>query len=271
MKKTLLNLILQAFGKRHAHGRLAMVRISTNQDAFTLIELLVVIAIIGLLSSVVLFSVNAAREKAYDTKRAQDMRQLQIAAELRILEKATIPVAADVDISKFASAESGAGGNKSLADRAASLVRFVTMSPEVAEANQAKFDASAGYYDDLFVGGKFFKNGTAKPQDPQCVAGQPNTCYRAYYDGNTLVIVATLRTKKHTSGFNVQVGMAVGDLTDANFVNTCQAIGYPVYSTASAALNTLSCDSSTPGGLSSVVQGITNGRDIVGATSLGSI
>jgi prepilin-type N-terminal cleavage/methylation domain-containing protein len=49
---------------------------------FTLIELLVVIAIIGLLSSVVLASLNTARMKARDAKRMADIRQIQNALEL---------------------------------------------------------------------------------------------------------------------------------------------------------------------------------------------
>jgi prepilin-type N-terminal cleavage/methylation domain-containing protein len=49
---------------------------------FTLIELLVVIAIIGLLSSVVLASLNTARVKARDAQRASDMVQVVNALEL---------------------------------------------------------------------------------------------------------------------------------------------------------------------------------------------
>ena len=49
---------------------------------FTLIELLVVIAIIGVLSSVVLASLNSARAKASDAKRVADMRQVNVAMEL---------------------------------------------------------------------------------------------------------------------------------------------------------------------------------------------
>ena len=49
---------------------------------FTLIELLVVIAIIGLLSSVVLASLDTARSSARDTQRIQNLKQIQTALEL---------------------------------------------------------------------------------------------------------------------------------------------------------------------------------------------
>ncbi len=54
----------------------------TNRRGFTLIELLVVIAIIGILSSVVLASLNSARQKGRDARRIADIKQLQLALEL---------------------------------------------------------------------------------------------------------------------------------------------------------------------------------------------
>lgn len=64
----------------------------THKKGFTLIELLVVIAIIGILSSIVLASLNSARTKARDAKRLTDMKQILIALELHFNENGQYPV-----------------------------------------------------------------------------------------------------------------------------------------------------------------------------------
>jgi type II secretion system protein G len=58
---------------------------------FTLIELLVVIAIIGILSSIVLASLNSARQKGRDARRVSDIKQLQLALELYYDSNQTYP------------------------------------------------------------------------------------------------------------------------------------------------------------------------------------
>jgi len=54
----------------------------TRPLGFTLIELLVVIALIGLLSAVILASLNSARTKGNDAARVQDVRAIKTAMEL---------------------------------------------------------------------------------------------------------------------------------------------------------------------------------------------
>lgn len=65
---------------------------NSNKKGFTLIELLVVIAIIGILSSVVLASLNSARQKSRDARRISDIKQLQLALELYFDSNANYPL-----------------------------------------------------------------------------------------------------------------------------------------------------------------------------------
>lgn len=63
-----------------------------NKKGFTLIELLVVIAIIGLLSTLAVVSLSAARERARDAKRLADLRNIQGAMEIYASEQGVYPV-----------------------------------------------------------------------------------------------------------------------------------------------------------------------------------
>lgn len=70
-----------------------------KKSGFTLIELLVVIAIIGILASVVLVSLNTARQKARDSRRVADLRTVQLAiAMFYDTTNAYLPVAAAGDM-----------------------------------------------------------------------------------------------------------------------------------------------------------------------------
>jgi prepilin-type N-terminal cleavage/methylation domain-containing protein len=62
-------------------------------SGFTLIELLVVIAIIGLLASIALVSLSAARVKSRDAKRTGDLNQFGKALELYFNNYNTYPTA----------------------------------------------------------------------------------------------------------------------------------------------------------------------------------
>lgn len=62
-----------------------------KSKGFTLIELLVVIAIIGILATIVLVSLNSARQKARDTRRIGDLRQVALALEMYYDDNASYP------------------------------------------------------------------------------------------------------------------------------------------------------------------------------------
>ena len=73
---------------------------------FTLIELLVVIAIIGILASVVLASLNSAREKSRNASYAAQLKQYQSALEMYFADHGTYPI-----VSGYACIGTGHEGN----------------------------------------------------------------------------------------------------------------------------------------------------------------
>lgn len=77
---------------------------NTTKKGFTLIELLVVVAIIGLLSSVVLASLNVARIKARDSVRKSDIQQIRTALEFYYSVNGSYPAETACDTSRGSSA-----------------------------------------------------------------------------------------------------------------------------------------------------------------------
>lgn len=65
-----------------------------RKRSFTLIELLVVITIIGILSSLVLVSLNAAKSKARDARRKSNLATIKNALEMYYLEYGGYPSSA---------------------------------------------------------------------------------------------------------------------------------------------------------------------------------
>jgi len=83
----------------------------TSKRGFTLIELLVVIAIIGLLSSIILVSLQGVRAKARDARRLSDMKQIQLALELYYDSNGSYPDNADNDCSGWDAGFNGGPGS----------------------------------------------------------------------------------------------------------------------------------------------------------------
>jgi len=73
-----------------------------NTKGFTLIELLVVIAIIGILATIVLASLNTARQRSRDAKRVGDLRNIQAALELYFDDNGFYPDGSGVTAVSFA-------------------------------------------------------------------------------------------------------------------------------------------------------------------------
>lgn len=61
-------------------------------SGFTLVELLIVVAIIGVLSSVVISSLNGARMKSRDARRVSDLKQIRIALEMYYDQNGSYPI-----------------------------------------------------------------------------------------------------------------------------------------------------------------------------------
>lgn len=67
-----------------------------KKNGFTLIELLIVISIIGIISGVVLTSINIARSKARDNVRKQSLKELRTALEIYFSNNGTYPSTSDL-------------------------------------------------------------------------------------------------------------------------------------------------------------------------------
>lgn len=62
-----------------------------NNTGFTLIELLVVVALIGVLATLLVANLNAARERGRDAQRKSDLRNMQTALRLYFNDKGIYP------------------------------------------------------------------------------------------------------------------------------------------------------------------------------------
>lgn len=66
----------------------------TSQGGFTLIELLVVIAIIGVMAGMVIVNLSGANQKSRDSRRQNDLKQIQSSLEMFYFDNYYYPTAA---------------------------------------------------------------------------------------------------------------------------------------------------------------------------------
>jgi len=114
-----------------------------GKRGFTLIELLVVIAIIGLLSSVVLASLNTARAKGRDAQRESSIEQMRTALELYYSDNGTYPT------SGGASAPNGGwstSNDSSWATLQTKLAPYMASLPKDPAQSSSGWPGTAGVY-----------------------------------------------------------------------------------------------------------------------------
>jgi len=144
-----------------------------QKNGFTLIELLVVISIIGMLSSVVLSSVNRARVSAQDARRKTDFRQINNAINLFYNEYGRMPKNYNCNVSYCPSGN----GNFGACDRAVPGVPGTDSTNLVIPAYEASMQelVTAGFL----------------PSVPRSPAGGPGYCYYNFGSGSTGAVMMT--------------------------------------------------------------------------------
>lgn len=238
-----------------------------KEQGFTLIELLVVIAIIVLLASIVTVSLSTARKRAYDTQRIQDMHRLEIEGGLALLEKKAIPtVSTNIAPIQNLSNATKADDKNTVQKVLDSTGRYVGIIPEDVFAAADPLSPTLNTnYKSLFT--NFFKSGIAIPEDPQCDSSNSATCYRAWYNGESIIISTSLRTQFHSSGKNVQYGIVIGKIDSATLLSACENLNFPVFNTSNSGAigaSNPACVGSAP---ASIISGYSSGLDLKGADS----
>lgn len=222
-----------------------------SAKGFTLIELLVVISIIGFLASVVMSSLQSARERALDAQIKSDLSQIRNALELYAIDHGyTYPVPT---LATYQEGDVYTIQNKST-QFVESLMSFFTQkvyAQGARPANCERFDALSSALVPIYIG--------AMPQHPLDTGA--DVCYQYFVNtaGNTAVAYAPLVTEQYSEGFSRQAGIVVGvtdvpalrAICDANLAaNSGNSAPFPLFTDS---------DDRCAGQIADIVLGVENG------------
>lgn len=181
------------------------------KTGFTLIELLVVVAIISLISAIVLNNVAASRMKAADTKTAEDLRNVRIAAEMYFLDNKKYPddctsclgLANNKNTSVLA--QNSYGKNNKLAF----FAKFTKIAEAAVTHKQTKLCANFDNIAGQLVQKKYLSSVPVHPYDNDAAG----ICYKAKSTSKSFASYAVLTQHVSVAGgtINKRTGFIVGD------------------------------------------------------------
>jgi type II secretion system protein G len=153
-----------------------------SQKGFTLIELLVVIAIVGILSSVVLASLNIARAKARDAKRLSDLKQIQAALAMFYSDNGAYPATTTWWGNCPTYGSYGTGATGYIPGLVPNYIKELPLDPKPIGTNNCYLYKSSGSNDYMFLA-----YGTVEGTVPVPVSlrrpGEPSSPTYAAYSG----------------------------------------------------------------------------------------
>ncbi len=176
---------------------------------FTLIELLVVIAIISLISAIVLNNVADSRMKAADTKTAEDLRNVRIAAELYYLDNKKYPDDCTSCLGLTDNSESSVLAQNSYG-RISKLSFFTKTAQAAVTHTQTKLCANFDNIAQQLVQKKYLSSVPVHPYDNDAAG----VCYKAKSTQKAFTSYAVLTSRIATAGggsVSKRQGFIVGD------------------------------------------------------------
>ncbi|MFH1551302.1 MAG: type II secretion system protein [bacterium] len=161
-----------------------------KKRGFTLVELLVVIAIIGILSSIVLVSVDSARAKARDIRRISDVKEIQKLLELYYDENERYPGNTDNDCGGWDVGNVGRGAGDPFIGQLVS--GGITSIVPVDQDSRFNGSCSYKYYRYTGCGGFYYVLGVylENPQTNYNALDQMDSCYpQTWWQNNRWYVV----------------------------------------------------------------------------------